>query len=105
VTSVGDGSFSGCLNLTNITVDLDNPYYKADDDVLIYAYYGVSLVVYPCGLGNTYTVPNYVGEIGESAFSGCSYLTSVNTSYVDEIDYGAFSDSQLDFSGPWSLYG
>jgi len=41
---------------------------------------GSTLVLFPCGISDTsYTIPSGVSSIGDSAFRGCSKLTSVST--------------------------
>jgi uncharacterized repeat protein (TIGR02543 family) len=77
VTSIGQSAFSGCSGLTNIEVGEGNTAYSSVDGVL-FNKSKTTLVQYPRGKqGTTYNIPNSVTTIGQSAFSGCSGLTSV----------------------------
>ena len=52
-----------CLRgLSNITVSEDNPYY-CDIDGIVYDKEAKTLVIYPCGKGNEYHVPDTVNNI------------------------------------------
>ena len=76
VTSIGNGAFSGCSSLTSINVALDNANYCSLNGVL-FNKTQTTLIQYPCCQQGTYIIPNSVISIGNSAFSGCSGLTSV----------------------------
>jgi len=100
VTSIGDGAFLNCPNLTSITIPnsvttigyytfddcsklpsidvaADNPDYCSVDGVL-FDKDKTTLIRYPAGKSATsYSIPNSVTTIVESAFSGYSCLTSV----------------------------
>jgi len=74
VTSIGKGAFSSC---NAINVDTANTTYCSQDGVL-YNKAKTTLVQYPAGkTGNTFTIPNSVTSIGDSAFYYCTNLTSV----------------------------
>ena len=91
VTSIGDGAFSRCWSLKSVNVDATNPAYASVDGVL-FNKKGSVLGVYPAGKNGSYTIPNSVTSIGNSAFSGCSGLTSVTIpNSVTSIGDGAFS--------------
>jgi len=50
-----------------------------------------SLIIFPAGKGGSYTIPNSATSIGQSAFYGCSSLTSVTIpDSVTSIEGGAF---------------
>ncbi len=91
VTSIGDYTFYSCTNLTAITVDESNSVYSSEDGVL-FDKSQTTLIQYPGGKADSYTVPNSVISIGHWAFSGCTSLTNVTIpNSVTSIRYWAFS--------------
>jgi hypothetical protein len=76
VTNIGDQAFSYCSSLTAITVDSQNSFYSSTNGVL-FDKSQTALIAYPGGIGGSYTIPATVTNIGDSAFHGCSALTSV----------------------------
>jgi hypothetical protein len=64
VTSIGDGAFGQCINLTNVTIP--NSVTSIGGWAFIY-----------CTSLTNVTIPNSVTSIGEFAFSGCWRLTKV----------------------------
>ena len=77
VVSIGINPFIGCTQLTNIAVADENTAYKSIDGNL-YSKDGTVLVTYAIGKSDTnFTIPDSVTTIGNSAFSGCSGLTSI----------------------------
>ena len=74
VTSIGDGAFRGCSGLTSVTVDKNNGTYDSRDNCNAIIDSSTNTLIVGCK--NT-TIPNSVTSIGNSAFSGCSGLTSV----------------------------
>jgi len=92
---IHDTSFSACSSLEFLTVDGDNPDYKAVDNVL-FNKKGTTLVLYPGGKKGPYTVPDTVDTIGESAFMLCSGITHVTIpANVSSIGYSAFELSSV----------
>ena len=89
VTSIGDGAFAYCNSLTDITVASNNPNYTSIDGVLFNKNI-TTLIAYPGGKSGGYTVPLNVTSIGNSAFSGCYNLTSVEMPNVTSIGDRAF---------------
>ena len=75
VTDIGGFAFSGCSGLTSFNVTPGNACYKAESGLLL-SKDGKVLVVVPGGLAGM-TIPDGVTSIGDSAFYGCSRLTSV----------------------------
>ncbi len=90
VTEIINNPFSGCNNLSSITVDEGNPNYKTVDNVL-FSKDDKTLIAYSNKHGTTYTIPASVTIIGNGAFKGCSNLTSVTIpSGVTSIGNNAF---------------
>ncbi len=93
VTSIGAYAFSYCTSLTDITVDADNTTYCSEDGVL-FNKSKTELIQYPIGNARTsYTIPDSVTSIGDSAFRECTKLTSVAIpDSVTSIGYCAFRE-------------
>ena len=77
VTSIGEGAFSGCTQLTSVTIP------ESVTSIGKIAFSGCS------GL-NIITIPKSVISIGDNAFSGCSGLRSIN------VDAGNLKYSSVD---------
>ena len=109
VTSIGNSAFEGCSSLTSLTIpasvttiwvnpfsgltpQLDNqsPHFYVENNVLFTAD-KKKLIAY-CSTQTSYTIPNSVTAIGNSAFSVCTRLTSLTIpNSVTSIGDGAFS--------------
>ncbi len=93
VTNIGGAAFLYCRNLTSIDVDSGNPNYCSVDGNL-FNKEKTTLIQYIIGKTDThYTIPDTVTSIGEHAFDGCDYLTSVT------IPNGVTSIGDWAFSG------
>jgi hypothetical protein len=91
VTSViGEDTFYDCSGLISIDVGTDNPIYSSADGVLFNKDM-TALVKYPQGMTGTYTVPESVISIKDSAF-GHGRITSVTLPNVTNIGTTAFFD-------------
>jgi hypothetical protein len=76
VTTIGDGVFILCTSLKSINVAAQNPNYSSLNGVL-FNKSQTEVVEFPAGLAESYTIPNGVTNIGDSAFSYCRNLTNV----------------------------
>lgn len=77
VTDIGDYAFSYCDSLLSITVDKNNEYYSDIDGVLL-SKDKTTLIQYAGGKPlQEYEIPDVVTHIGETAFKGCSNLSSL----------------------------
>ena len=74
VTSIESYAFNGCSGLTSMAVDKSNRIYDSRDNCNAIIETSTGNLIFGCK--NT-TIPNTVSSIGESAFRGCSGLTSV----------------------------
>ena len=109
VTTIGRGAFSRCNSLTSITIPnsvvtiIGNPFYfwygnlynesKAFiyEDHVLFNKNKTTLIAYIAREKN-YTIPNSVTTIGEGAFNGCHFLTSIKIpNSVTTIGEGAFN--------------
>ncbi len=75
-TNIGYGALSWCRSLTNIIVEPPNLAYSTEDGVL-FDTGQTTLVQYPCGRPGSYSIPNGVTSIGNTAFGGCALLSSI----------------------------
>jgi len=93
VTNIGydNYAFYGCASLTAISVNAGNPAYSSVAGVL-FNKSKTQLIQYPPGkAGISYTIPNSVTNIGNSAFYDCANLASVTIdNSVTCIGYDAF---------------
>ncbi len=78
VTSIGSKALISCESLTNITVDINNKNYSSDEYGVLFNKDKTTLIQYPAGNTRTsYTIPNSVTTIGDTAFSYGRSLTNV----------------------------
>ena len=90
VTSIGDFAFYGCSGIESIIVENGNTVYDSRNNCNAIIETGSNTLITGCK--NT-IIPNNVSAIGDSAFDGCSGLTSVTIpESVTSIGRGAFED-------------
>ena len=89
----GKIEFRSCSNLTTIDVATNNAVFSSENGVL-FDKNKTALICYPSGkTENNYSIPDSVTSIGNSAFSGCTSLTSVTIpNSVTDIGSSAFDD-------------
>ena len=77
VTSIDSYAFYGCTKLVSITVAQNNEHYKSINGNL-YTKDGKTLIQYAVGKTDvSFSISNSVTSIDDSAFYGCSSLTSI----------------------------
>jgi hypothetical protein len=76
VTSIGSQAFAYCAYLTDITVSAANANYKSDSTGVLFNKSGATLIQAPGGI-KSYTIPDGVTSIGDSAFGNSTALTSI----------------------------
>ena len=77
ISSIHGSAFDDCASLTSIIVDKDNPNYM-DEDGVLFDKSQETLIRYPGGkVGASYTIPDGVETVGESAFYYSADLTNV----------------------------
>ena len=77
VTSIGVCAFIGCIGLTSIIVDSENTTYDSRNNCNAIIETSNNELIYGC---NNSVIPDSVTSIGNSAFSDCSELTSIDIS-------------------------
>jgi hypothetical protein len=98
VTMIGPRAFWFSWRLTEITVDALNPVYSSVGGIL-FNKSQTTLIQYPAGKVGSYTVPNGVTGIGDSAFADSQALTSIIIpSSITNIEYDAF-DTCINLTG------
>ena len=103
ITSIGYGAFFYCTSLGAITVDPLNQFYSSQDGVL-FNQNQTTLITYPPGKGNSYSIPVNTLAIGDSAFYYCAGLASVSipntVTYIDSMAfYTCFSLTNITIPG------
>ena len=78
VATIGELAFSDCNSLAAITVDAGNTNYSSDERGVLFDKSKKLLIRYPAGnTGTSYSVPEGVTTIGDSAFYQCTALATV----------------------------
>ena len=90
LSSIGKNAFSGCSNLEKINIDQGNTIFDSRNNCNAIITTADNQLILGCK--NT-VIPNSVTSIGNSAFSGCTGLTSINIpNSVTNIGQDAFSN-------------
>ena len=76
VTSISESAFSGCSSLKEINVAIDNTEFSSLGGVL-FSKDKSELILCPQRKTGSYTIPNSVTSVSDSAFFYCSSLTSI----------------------------
>ena len=106
VEQIGTNPFTVCSALKSISVSPEHPYFATIDGVL-FRKADKALISYPAGISSsTYTIPQGITAIGDSAFYYCDSLTSVSIpDSVTSIGDYAFGDcSNLTLTVPRNSY-
>jgi hypothetical protein len=74
--TISSGVFSGLGRLQSIHVDNNHPNFASQDGIL-YSKGKTQLILVPRGIKGSITIPDSVMSIGNSAFQGCTGLTSI----------------------------
>jgi hypothetical protein len=77
VTNISNGALAGCPLLTAITASGKNLYFTTLNGVL-FDKSVTTLIQFPGAVGGSYTVSNGLSSLGNTAFLGCSNLTSIS---------------------------
>lgn len=95
VESIGQGAFTNCQFITKFEVDGSNSKYKAVNDVL-FTHDEKTLMLYPCGKENEYTVPEGTTKIDKFAFADVHKLPSIKIAKsVTTIEEAAFKGAKM----------
>ncbi|MCL2043856.1 MAG: leucine-rich repeat domain-containing protein [Treponema sp.] len=94
VTAIGRWAFRGCNNLTAIHVASDNPNYSSLNGIL-YDKERRTLIQYPGGRTEIFSIPNSVTAIGDSAFWDGNLTSITIPDSVTAIGEFAFRESGL----------
>jgi hypothetical protein len=93
VTNFEGVAFWQCTNLVAINLDASNPYYSSINGVVTDKSQR-TLIQYPYGKPGSYLIPDTITSVLDSAFSGCSRLSSVTIpGNVITVGASAFSGS------------
>lgn len=96
VADIEDLAFYDCVNLTKITVEVNNSNYSNDSEGVLFNKTKSEIIKYPEGnMRTSYTIPNSVTDIRVSAFERCYNLKNITIpDSVMNIGESAFYDCQ-----------
>jgi len=89
VTQIDPNAFMGCINLSSISIDSNNPYFSSVDGIL---YNKTITEMIRCPqTTTTVTIPSTITQIQNNAFANCADLISIEIpNTVTHIGYNAF---------------
>jgi hypothetical protein len=87
VTNIGNSMFSGCKNLTEITVSPENDFYASKDGILFSKDF-TELIKLPPTFTGEYKIPENIKLIAVGAFRSCEKLESVVIPSADVVFVG-----------------
>lgn len=100
VQHIGANPFASHFALQKITVDENNPYLKTDEDGVLYADGGKTLVCYPAGHNDIcYVVKDGVEEIAEEAFGGYGIKNLYLPKSIKKIYAESIKNSTIYYEG------
>ena len=107
VTSIGAGAFTSCIGLVSIQVSSGNPVYDSRDNCNAIIETSSNSLIFGCQ--NT-RIPDSIQSIGDAAFSGCIYLTSIGipdsvTSIGNYAFFGCRGLCSIDISNSVRIIG
>ena len=88
---INNSAFKECPNLTNLTVDSENPYFTSVDGVL-YDKNLTTILLFPTGKSGKFTVPSSVVCIRDRVFKSNCKLTEIDASGVTDFGVEVFSN-------------
>lgn len=92
VSCVAQEAFAGTANLDAIDVAAGNPCFSSVDGIL-FSKQGDILVICPGGKSGEYRLPDGVAAVANSAFSGCTELTSIILNdAIKQVGIGVFDN-------------
>lgn len=90
VEKIGECMSAASWNLTELSVDKDNKYYKSEGNI-IYTIDGKTIVAAAIITDETFTIPEGVESIYEYTFYGSEFKKLCLPSTLKEISYSAFN--------------
>ena len=91
VENIETGVFANCEDLTEICVEDGNANYVSDETGALFNVAGTELLAFPGAYTGSYTIPDGVTTVRESAFAGAALTSVVIPASVTAIESGAFS--------------